>query len=329
MSLATINNKLAQINGDLIEPVVSKGPVVRPTRGLIYKTYFDVTINRNGYTNNCKDNPVVNNVALKPHSELEEIIIVPATGGTKYKWFCSKNGNRTNGIDVVTFSDGPFSGKTGLDFGIYTQSVYGEVITWNGYTGSPGPTNETPYNYVLVNGTYVPKYKKIQTNCWFKFHGSVLLDGLGLWHGIEKISKVDGVSTLNFNYEFVKKTYYDTTTYNGAVLLSELDGDDVNLCYVPCSEDEWHQLTQIRTDDRNLYIYLDGNLILHIHLNDATYGSSPDELYANCNEGYIGVGSLSIPSEDYVNGVRFNLTSFSICNRDNSYNNHMNVPTYY
>jgi len=329
MSLATINNKLAQINGDLIEPVVSKGPVVRPTRGLIYKTYFDVTINRDGYTNNCKDNPVVNNVALKPHSELEEIIIVPQTGSTKYKWFCSKRGNRTNGIDVVTFSDGPFSGKTGLDFGIYTQSVSGSGITWNGYTGAIGPTNETPYNYVLVNNTYVPKYKTIQTNCWFKFHGSVVVSGLGLWGGVQKTSKVNGVRTLNFGYSSVEKSWYDTNTYNGAVLLEELNGDDMNLCYVPCSEDEWHQITQIRIDDRNLYIYLDGNLILHIRPNDRRYESSPDLLYQNCNEGYIGVGALSIPSEDYDNGVRFNLTSFSICNRDNSYNNHMNVPTYY
>lgn len=326
MSLATINNKLAQINGDLIEPVVSKGPVVRPIRGLIYKTYFDVTINRNGYTNNCKDNPVVNNVALKPHSELEEIIIVPATGANYYKWFCLKSGNKTYGIDVVTFTDGPFSGKTGLEQGIYTQSVSGEIITWNGYTGAIGETNETPYNYILTDHTFVPKYRTIQTNCWFKFHGSVLLSGLGMWYGVEKISKVNGVPTLNFSYTRVESSWYDTNTYNGAVLLEELNGYDTNLCYVPCSEDEWHQLTQIRTDDKNLYIYLDGNLILHISPKE---GRAPDLLYQDCNNGYIGASELAIPEENYDNGVRFNLTSFSICNRDNSYNNHMNVPTYY
>ncbi len=325
MSLATINNKLAQINGDLIEPVVSKGPIERPIRGLIYKTYFDVNINRNGYTNDCKDNPVVNNVALKPHSELEEIIIVPITGGNYYKWFCSGN----HGINVVTFTDGPFSGKTGLDFGIYTQSVYGEVIGWNGDYGVSQAPNEGPYNYVNADENYVPKYKTIQTNCWFKFHGSLLLSGLGQWTGVEKISKVDGVPTLNFSYTFVKKTWYDTTTYNGAVLLEELNGDDRNLCYVPCSEDEWHQITQIRTDDRNLYIYLDGNLILHISPKDSRLVSSPDLLYQDCDSGYIGASSLAIPEESYNNGTRFYLTSFSICNRDNSYNNHMNVPTYY
>lgn len=48
MSLATINNTLAQINGDLIEPVVSKGPtqdgvIVYPLVDAAYLTYFNNT----------------------------------------------------------------------------------------------------------------------------------------------------------------------------------------------------------------------------------------------------------------------------------------------
>lgn len=48
MSLATINNSLTQINGDLIEPVVSKGPtqdgvIVYPLVDAAYLTYFNNT----------------------------------------------------------------------------------------------------------------------------------------------------------------------------------------------------------------------------------------------------------------------------------------------
>lgn len=310
MSLATINNKLTQINGDLVEPVVSKGPVIRPVVGLIYKTYFDVNINRNGFTNNCKDNPVVNTVAIKPDSTYEEVIIEPSTDGVHNKWYCNLS-TKLYGIDVITFANGPFVGKTGLEYGIMATNETKCSLFWN----------ESPYCY-HISSNYFAKYRVVQTNCWFKYHGTGKTIGLGLRSAYT--TSRDGVKCIRFNisqdYGTIEVTPYSGTTTNTVSSNTSI--------YVPCSEDEWHQVTMIRTDDRNAYFYLDGNLVFKWYYGDHIYGNHPDQIYYDLNEDLVGCYA-GFTTDEYNNGSRFYLTSFSICKSDNSFNDHMNVPTYY
>ena len=310
MSLATINNNLAQINGDLIEPVVSKGPVIRPIHGLIYKTYFDVNINRNGFTNNCKDNPVVNTVALKPDSTYEEVIIEPVTYAVHNKWYCNVS-NKLYGIDVITFPNGPFSGNTGLEYGIMATNETKCDLYWN----------ESPYCY-HPSTTYIPKYRVIQTNCWFKYHGVGTLIGLGLRSAYTDTH--EGLKCLRFDIS-QDAGHIEVTAYGGTTTNTESSSTYI---YVPCSEDEWHQVTIIRPDDRNVYFYLDGNLVFKWYYGDRIYSNYPDQIYYDLNTGLVG-GFDGFTTEEYNNGSRLYFTSFSICDKDNSYNNHMNVPTYY
>ena len=310
MSLATINNRLIKINGNLINPVEGQGPIIRPIRGLIYKTYFDVNINRNGFTNNCKDNPVVNTVALKPDSTYEEVIIEPVTYAVHNKWYCNLS-NKLYGIDVTTFADGPFVGNTGLEYGIMATNETKGSLYWN----------ESPYCY-HISSNYFAKYRVVQTNCWFKYHGSGTLIGLGLRNGYT--TSRYSVKCVRFNISQAYGTI-EVTPYCGTTTKTESSDTSI---YVPCTEDEWHQVTIIRTDDRNAYFYLDGNLVFKWYYGDHIYGNHPDQIYYDLDNLLVG-GFDGFTSEKYNNGSRLYFTSFSICNRDNSYNDHMNVPIYY
>lgn len=131
MSLATINNSLIQINGDLIEPVVSKGPtqdglIVYPLVDAAYLTYFNNTSSGSTpilYT----DIPRINNVGEvltgRGYSGNTNGKIV-SIGDNRYALY--RSGNLESGYNIYM----NFSNHGIMDYNEATVSV----LMRNGYT---------------------------------------------------------------------------------------------------------------------------------------------------------------------------------------------------
>lgn len=274
MSLATINNTLAQINGDLIEPVVSKGPtqdgvIVYPLVDAAYLTYFNNTSSGSTpilYT----DIPRINNVGD----------VLTGSGGTG-------NGNGR----IVSIGDNRYAAwRSGdLESGYYVRMHFTDhtILDYDKATFSALMKNSYTN---LSNGT---------------INDLILCAGTGSWTNGFFCRATKGSSSssnkvyIGLDSSVWKVSYYKM--FNGATFTHPDYTADTQFQYVRCAMLYYDTTKDIRFTvckcGNSYSFYIDGLLVMRMK-------AAPKTLYTF--NGQIGItsGPSYINDELGTNNVR-------------------------